>query len=348
VARAFLLSLCCLLGATEVSVASAPTTWQRLRSAAGALLIKSLVRGASATVNRLPLADPARFGVRRTRGLAYLGDGHPQHRLDVYTPQTPSATPRPVVVYVHGGGFTSLSKDTHHTLALEFAKQGYVVFNVDYRLAPKDPFPAAHQDVFSAYEWIVRNAAAHGGDVRRMVLAGESAGGNLVTSIAVAATQEMDDPAARRIYALGVVPKVVLPACGQLQISNSVRVEKTGLPRLVKDRMQFVERAYLGESKTPQSERAVAEPLLQLEHLAASGGQPSRPLPRFFAFAGTKDPLVDDTTRLHTALDRLGVDNRIEIYEGEGHAFHAMRWKANAKAAWRAMLDFARAGVAAP
>src|SRR5262245_18632282 len=117
------------------------THWQRFRSAAGAALIKNAVKGTSAVMNRMSFADPKRFGIRRKRGLRYLSDGHPMHTLDVYTPEAPPSTPRPIVIYVHGGGFTSLSKDTHHTMALEFAKQGYVVFNVDYRLAPRDPFP---------------------------------------------------------------------------------------------------------------------------------------------------------------------------------------------------------------
>ena len=53
----------------------------------------------------------------------------------------------PVVLYIHGGAFHYLSKDTHWVLALMFARRGYVVFNIDYRLAPVYPYSAAIEDV---------------------------------------------------------------------------------------------------------------------------------------------------------------------------------------------------------
>src|SRR3990172_9012674 len=123
-----------------------------------------------------PLADPARHQVQVLSDIPYLESGSPWHTLDIYRP-TFKPGPWPVVFYVHGGGFRLLSKDTHWVMGLVFARFAYLVVNVSYRLAPRHPFPEGLQDVCAAYEWMVRNVEAHGGDLSRVVLAGGAAGG---------------------------------------------------------------------------------------------------------------------------------------------------------------------------
>ncbi|MFO0635528.1 MAG: alpha/beta hydrolase [Nannocystaceae bacterium] len=88
----------------------------------------------------------------------------------MYRPQG-AAESRPVVLYVHGG-FRVLSKDSHWIMGLAFARAGYVVFNIGYRLAPRHPFPAALQDAAAALAWVHEHAARAGGDASRLVLAG--------------------------------------------------------------------------------------------------------------------------------------------------------------------------------
>ena len=85
-------------------------------------------------------------------------DCRPEHLLDIYR-STVHPPPWPVVLYVHGGGFRILSKDTHWLMGLIFARRGYLVFNINYRLAPRHTFPAALQDAAAAYAWVVRHAA---------------------------------------------------------------------------------------------------------------------------------------------------------------------------------------------
>ena len=60
---------------------------------------------------------------------------------------------------MHGGAFQSLSKDTHWLMGLAFARRGYVVFSINYRLAPKHRFPAGLQDACTAARWVHENAA---------------------------------------------------------------------------------------------------------------------------------------------------------------------------------------------
>lgn len=94
----------------------------------------------------------------------------------------------PVVVFAHGGGFVFCDLDSHDEFCRAMAEGvGVVVASVDYRLAPEHPAPAAHDDVYAALEWMAKNAASYGGDPSRIVLAGDSAGGNLAATVAIAA-----------------------------------------------------------------------------------------------------------------------------------------------------------------
>jgi acetyl esterase len=244
-----------------------------------------------------------------------------------------------VVLYVHGGGFRILSKDTHWLFGLMFARRGYVVFNIDYRLAPKHPFPAAVQDSFAAYEWVVKNAAAWGGDPSRLVLAGESAGANLVTSLALSACYPRSELWARRVFEAQVVPRAVVAACGVLQVSNPERFlrRRKPLPVYIHDRLAEVTDAYFrGVRCEDPCEMELADPLLVLER----GLPPTRPLPPFFAPCGTKDPLLDDTRRLAAALERMGTVCTARIYPGEMHAFHAFLFRRQARECWREAFAF--------
>ena len=117
-----------------------------LRRRAGALVVDNIFRGMASLGQLHPQARPERHGLAVERDVPYRPTGLRDHLLDVYRPLDASG-PLPVVLYVHGGGFRILSKDTHWIMGLAFARRGYVVFNINYRLAPKHPFPAAIDDV---------------------------------------------------------------------------------------------------------------------------------------------------------------------------------------------------------
>jgi acetyl esterase len=305
----------------------------RARRRAGSLVIDSLFRGISAAGRLHPLAQPARHNVEVLRNLAYLPTGMREHRLDVYRP-IGDGPPRPVVLYVHGGGFRILSKDTHWLMALAFARRGYVVFNINYRLSPRYPFPAGLADACQAYGWVAGNAARFGGDPARLALAGESAGANLVTALTVASSFARPEPWTRPVWEAGVRPRAVLPACGILQVSDPERfTRRRKLPAYIADRILEVSEAYLEEAAPPLD---LADPLLVLERAEP----PARPLPPFFAPVGTADPMLDDTRRLARALERLGVECDARYYPGEAHAFHALVFRAAERKCWQDMFTF--------
>ena len=309
-----------------------------LRRRLGAVLVDTLFRGAASAGRLHPLARPERHRVEVLRDIPYRREGGQPHKLDIYRP-TDRPGPLPIVLYVHGGGFRILSKDTHWVMALAFARRGYLVFNIDYRLAPQNPFPAAPQDAAAALTWTAANAERYGGDPTRIFLAGESAGANLITSLTIATCYERPEPWARALFDSNVRPRAVVPACGMLQVSDPGRFlrRKSTLGTFVNDRISEVSSAYLdGAINDSPTSLELADPLVVLER----GLAPARPLPPFFIPVGTKDPVLDDSRRLQAALDRLGASSEIRFYEGEVHAFHAFVWRKNAQQCWKDTFTF--------
>lgn len=309
------------------------------------MVVDGFFRGLASAGKLHPKARPERHNVELIRDVPYRESGAVEHLLDVYRPASNPGL-LPIAFYVHGGGFRILSKDTHWLMGLIFARRGYVVFNIGYRLAPRSPYPAAVEDTCAAFDWVVKNAARYGGDPSRIVLAGESAGGNLVTALALALAYRREEAFAERVWSLGVVPRAVVPACAVLQVSDPERFHRANqhLSMFVRDRLADVSIAYLsgaadqvsGVNGQPADRLAFADPVVFFER----GIAPDRPLPPFFVPVGTRDPLVDDTRRLEVALSRLGVECDARYYEGQHHAFHAMIWRDAARRCWRETFEF--------
>jgi len=94
----------------------------------------------------------------------------------------------PCLVYFHGGAFMLKASGSHYKIAKEYAKKLHCkVVYVDYRLAPKHPFPVPVEDCFSTYKWTLQNADILGIDTNRIIIGGDSAGGNLATTVTLMA-----------------------------------------------------------------------------------------------------------------------------------------------------------------
>jgi len=106
-------------------------------------------------------------------------------RVRIYNPGAPS--PAPVLVYLHGGGFTLFSIDTHDRLMREYAAAGgFVVAGVDYPLSPEARYPSALDQIIDAVDWLRGpSAAAVGADASRIAIGGDSAGANLAMATAL-------------------------------------------------------------------------------------------------------------------------------------------------------------------
>jgi acetyl esterase/lipase len=163
-----------LLAGSAVALAQVPPEIAAQTRAAG-----QTMDPASGTPYAALFPPEAWEGVTVERDVAYGPD--PLHKLDIYT--APGGERRPVLLFVHGGGF--LRGDKHgafypDNIPLWAAKQGMVGVTINYRLAPNHSWPAGAQDLAAAVAWTQDNIARHGGDPERIVLFGHSAGANHV------------------------------------------------------------------------------------------------------------------------------------------------------------------------
>jgi acetyl esterase/lipase len=154
---------------------------------------------ACSTVTLLNAVAP-RSGISVIRDLRYGAD--PRQRLDVYVPRDAAAAP--VVVFFYGGGWTEGSKDQYAFVARGLAARGIVTVVPDYRLYPQVAFPAFIQDGAAATRWVHDNARAFGGDPRRLVVLGHSAGAYIAAMLAL-------DP--RYLAAVGLNAETDLAGC---------------------------------------------------------------------------------------------------------------------------------------
>ena len=265
------------------------------------------------------------------------GDG-PQHKLDIYVPRG-VGQPCPVVFYLHGGGFTALSKDSHWEIARALTELGVAVVLPNYRLAPEHPFPAALADAADAWCHIIKHAPSWGLDPQRLFLAGESAGANLALGLALAACTPLRHPAVAQVHAAQVLPRAVLPLCGLLQVSDAARHRTSAAKAspFVQRRLDGIAAAYLGDAHAQfAAERALADPLVMLE----GSYSPERPLPPMLIAVGAKDPVLSDSERLAVALKKRGVPHALHVYPAAGHAFFALRRGGATQAFWRDVAAF--------
>ncbi|MDB5662846.1 MAG: alpha/beta hydrolase [Sphingomonas bacterium] len=175
-------------------------------------------------------------GAKLTRDIAYGPD--PLQTLDVFSP--PGARgKRPVLLFVHGGGFTRGDKHGAFypdNITLWGARNGMVGVNINYRLAPKDAWPAGAKDLAAAIAWTRANIARYGGDPDRIILWGHSAGANHVADYV--AHPEVQGPEARAVKGAillsafyGAAPNAGSPHAyyGQDQTLQSAASSITGL-----------------------------------------------------------------------------------------------------------------------
>jgi acetyl esterase/lipase len=119
------------------------------------------------------------------KDIEYSNPDNQHLQLDLARPD--GEGPYPAIVCIHGGGFRAGNRQSYDGLIKKLAKNGYVAITVQYRLAPKYPFPAAVYDVKAAVRWLRANAAKYHVDPERIGVTGGSAGGHLAQFLGVTA-----------------------------------------------------------------------------------------------------------------------------------------------------------------
>ena len=202
-----------------------------------------------------------------------------RHRLDVWRLST---TPKdaPVIYYIHGGAWTFGDKrEQGRPMLHEFVRRGWIVVAINYRLAPRHPWPAQIEDATRALGWIKKNVATYGGDPDRVVVAGGSAGGHLASLLALSA----DDPRWRPSDMsdvrglVGARRALLLRRARDDRRRDAVARPGKGLLRLLERRVVQVPFAGMRTS-TDHSRRTIAS---------------ERTSPPFFVVQGANDTLVE-------------------------------------------------------
>ncbi len=140
--------------------------------------------------NAVALLDGVDRVVGGTRGTrTALADGHygplADQRIEVVVPDGAATAPRPVIVFIHGGGWHSGTPGEYHFIGRTFARQGYVVVLVGYRMVPEGAYPRMLEDSALAVAWTREHLAEFGGDPERVFLMGHSAGAYNVVMLAL-------------------------------------------------------------------------------------------------------------------------------------------------------------------
>jgi acetyl esterase len=124
--------------------------------------------------------------------------------IRIYSPS--SSMNLPVLIFFHSGGFVAGNLESEDPpLRAVTNRCGCIVVSVDYRLAPKNPYPAAPEDAFAATKWVSEHAAEFGGDAQRLAVGGDGSGGNLA---AVVTLMARDKNGPRLIYQVLIYPDI--------------------------------------------------------------------------------------------------------------------------------------------
>jgi acetyl esterase/lipase len=221
----------------------------------------------------------------------------------VYTPA--GAGPFPVVVYYHGGGWVIADIDTYDASARALALGAdVVVLSAHYRQAPEDIFPAAHVDAYAAYFWAIGHMEELNGDPGQIAVAGESAGANLATNVALMAR---DARITQPLHQL-----LVYPVAGNDMDTPSYLENATAAPLGKADMAWFVEHVFapIEDSADP---RIDLSPRVDLQDL-----------PPATLILAQIDPLRSEGLEYGAALLAAGVPVEMRIYDGVTHEFFGM------------------------
>ncbi|WP_433654893.1 alpha/beta hydrolase [Nocardia sp. CA-128927] len=230
--------------------------------------------------------------------------GAPGIPVRIYWPASGSA-PHPVIVYFHGGGFVLCGLDSHDAICRMLAAGvSAIVIAVDYRLAPEHKYPAAVEDAYRAVAWAHANAAELGGDPERLVVAGDSAGGNLATVTCLRARDNDGPPIAFQL--------LLYPWLDFLSELPSRRDNAEGY-YLTANHLRWFEQQYLNEP----SEAA-------LPHVSPLRAPDLAKLPPALVITAEYDPLRDEGEAYGLRLSEAGVPTRTYRADGLFHSFLAM------------------------
>lgn len=207
-----------------------------------------------------------------------------------------NSSAKPVLLYLHGGGYFACSAESHRPITVAFAREGFRVFAPDYRLAPENPFPAAVDDAVA----VCRGLLSEGHSANHIVAAGDSAGGGLTMSMLLALRGAgVPLPAGAVLFS----PWTDLAATGESISKNADRCAMFYGPDI-----GYSARYYLGDAD-PRN------PIASSIYADLMG------LPPLLIHVGADEVLLDDSTRLAERARAAGVRVELKIWPVVPHAW---------------------------
>lgn len=218
----------------------------------------------------------------------------------IYRPDT--TEPLPLMVYFHGGGFVIGDLNSHDNLCRAFCNAlPAVVVSVDYRLAPEHRFPAAVEDAYAATCWAAAHAGELGADMRHLIVAGDSAGGNLAAVVCQQARDEKGPQIAHQV--------LLYPVCdADLESESYIRLGQGYF--LETDMMRWFWDNYLPDVAMRANPRACPLRAGSLHGLPAAT-----------VIIGEYDPLSGEGQAYAERLRTAGVPVHLQEYTGVIHGF---------------------------
>jgi monoterpene epsilon-lactone hydrolase len=289
-----------------------------MRAAVQRWAVEQLLRGARAALARADTPANVRYLTARAAALFARKESYEASApIEMGGTRgwwvTPTGSPQAgIILYFHGGGFIAASRAIHDPLLAALGRvSGTRGLMIDYRLAPEHPFPAAPDDCFAAWNWML----TAGFDPARVVFAGDSAGGNLALVTAMRARDEgLPLPAAL----------VLMSPVLDLTFSGASFVRNDGHDLM----FRATTAARIGEWYAPGQDHA--DP-----RISPLFGE-LRGLPPAMLLAGSSELLLDDTLRLSVRLEGA----RTTVWHGMPHVFPAIRGLVDGDRAIAEIADF--------
>ena len=219
--------------------------------------------------------------------------------IRIYRPH--QDTNAPAIVYFHGGGWVLNFLDIYDASLARLANQsGAVIISVNYQKAPEHPFPIPFDDCYETLLWVIENAAALGIDTNKIGVAGDSAGGNLASAVAIKA----------RDKAISLAFQILIYPCNDRKFeTDSYKVHATGYG-LSTQAMQWFWDQYLQSSEHDANPYAAPMQAKSFKGLAPA-----------IIMTAEYDPLLSDGEKYAALLEGAGVPVLYKGFEGMIHGF---------------------------
>lgn len=222
----------------------------------------------------------------------------PEIPVTIYKPK--NAKDLPIFLWLHGGGFIYGTPKWDHQRCADYALKGnVVVINVDYRLAPENPFPAALNDSYATFLWANKNAESIGGNPKLMAVGGSSAGAGLSGSLAQYARDKKGPKISLEV--LEILP-------GDFRTDYPSAIELKRIPGLKSEDFPIMEQFYVGKSGNSKAKYVMPGNIEDVSDLP----------PTVIFVAGT-DPLRDSGMAYADRLIKAGNHTELHVFAGYAH-----------------------------